>query len=145
MRFRSSFFGAALVLGLAPALLQAAEVELRLQSSALSFSGGSGFSNAVLFVTGPNDFEVEETASRGLPVFRVQGGRIKDGFYHFTLSAATDEKVKIKRKVDNGRGADTRDYTLKPFHLSGMFEVRKGRIVPAEEMASGADGDPEEN
>jgi len=25
-----------------------------------------------------------------------------------------------------------------------MFEVRKGRIVPIEDMAAGADGDPEE-
>ena len=122
----------------------AAEVEARLQTSALSFSGGTGFTNAVLLVTGPDDFEAEESASRGLPVFRVQGGRIKDGFYSYTLSAATDEQVKIVKPVDNGRGSTARDYTLKPFHLSGMFEVRKGRIVPIEDMAAGADGDPEE-
>ena len=121
-----------------------AEVEVRLQAGALSFSGGSGFTNAHLLITGPNDFEAEETASRGLPTFRVRGGRMKDGFYQFTLSAATDEKVKIKRKVDNGRGDDTRDYTLKPFHLSGMFEISRGTIVPADEMKDGADVDASE-
>jgi len=125
--------------------LYAAEVEPRIQSSALSFTGGSGFTNATLLINGPDDFEAEETASRGLPVFRVQGGKVRDGFYNFTLSAATDEKVKIKRPVDNGRGNDARDHTLKPFYLSGMFEVRKGRILPPEEMAAGADGDPEES
>lgn len=140
--FTSIFF--AFGLGMAGGV-HAAEVEARLQTSALSFSGGSGFTNATLLVTGPNDFEAEETASRGLPVFRVQGGRAKDGFYQYTLSAATDEKVKIVKPVDNGRGSDARDYTLVPFHMSGMFEIRKGRIVPAEEMADGADGDAVEN
>ena len=121
-----------------------ADVEVRLQAGALSFSGGSGFTNAHLMITGPNDFEAEETASRGLPTFRVRGGRMKDGFYQFTLSAATDEKVKIKRQIDNGRGDDTRDYTLKPFHLSGMFEISRGTIVPVEDMKDGADSDATE-
>lgn len=132
--------------GLAAAsMLHAAEVEPRIQSSALSFTGGSGFTNATLQINGPDDFQAEETASRGLPVFRVQGGKMRDGFYHFILSAATDEKVKIKRPIDNGRGDDARDHTFKPFHMSGMFEVRKGRILPPEEMAAGADGDSEES
>jgi len=121
-----------------------AEVEARLQAGSLSFSGGSGFTNASLLITGPDDFEAEETASRGLPVFRVQGGRMKDGFYQFTLSAATDEKVKIKRAIDNGRGSGARDYTLKPFNLSGMFEIARGTIVPLDEMKQGADGDATE-
>ena len=137
----SSFFA----LGLAVETpLCAADVEVRLQSGALSFSGGSGFSNAHLLITGPNDFEAEETASRGLPTFRVRGGRMKDGFYQYTLSAATDEKVKIKRKIDNGRGDAGRDYTLKPFHLSGMFEISRGTIVPVEDMKDGADSDATE-
>ncbi len=119
----------------------AAEVEPRFQAGALSFSGGTGFTNASLKITGPGDFEAEETASRGLPVFRVRGGRMKDGFYQFSLSAATDEQVKIKKQVNNGRGDNTRDYTLKPFHMSGMFEISRGTIVPPEEMKAGADGD----
>lgn len=123
---------------------RAAEVEARLQAGSLSFSGGAGFSNASLLITGPNDFEVEETASRGLPVFRVQGGLMKDGFYQFSLSAATDQKVKIKRAIDNGRGADARDYTLKPFYMTGMFEISRGTIVPVDEMKSGADSDATE-
>ncbi len=136
--FRLAAAAAALAVTL-PGLAWATEVETRLQAGALSFSGGSGFSNAVLQVTGPDAFEAEETTSRGLPVFRLQGGRMKDGFYQFTLTAATDEKVKITREIDNGRGSDARDYRLKPFHLSGMFEVRQGRIVPKEEM--GDEGD----
>ena len=121
----------------------AADVEARLQSGALSFSGGAGFTNAHLKVTGPDDFEAEETASRGLPVFRLQGGRMRDGFYHYALTAATDEKVKITRQFDNGRGDNARDFRLKPFHLTGMFQVKNGTIVPQEKMDGGADGDSE--
>ena len=135
-----------LVLGLAVATTGfGSEVEARLKTGALSFKGGSGFTNAVLMITGPNEFEAEETASRGLPVFRVQGGRMRDGFYQYTLSAATDTKVQISNSIDNGRGSNARDHTFQPFHLSGMFEVRQGRIVPEDEMAVGADGDSEES
>lgn len=118
--------------------MAATEVEARLQSSALSFSGGRGFTNAVLKVTGPDDFQSEETSSKGLPVFRLQGKRVTNGFYTYTLSAATDEKVMITRSTDNGRGDDARDHLLKPFHLNGMFEVRDNRIVPEAEMADGS-------
>ena len=141
LKLLSSFLAAGT---LAASSIWAADVEVRLQAGALSFSGGSGFSNARLLITGPNDFEAEETASRGLPTFRVRGGRMKDGFYQYNLSAATDEKVKIKRQIDNGRGDDTRDYTLKPFHLSGMFEISRGTIVPVEDMKDGADSDATE-
>ncbi len=134
--------GLGLTLLAAPAAL-AQDVEVRLQAGSLSFTGGQGYTNAVLQITGPDDFETEETASRGLPVFRVQGGRMKDGFYQYNLTAATDEKVEIKRQVDNGRGEAQRNYVLKPFHLSGMFEISRGTIVPAEEMKEGADGDSE--
>jgi len=118
--------------------MAATEVEARLQTSALSFSGGRGFTNAVLKVSGPDDFEAEETSSKGLPVFRLQGKRVSNGFYTYTLSAATDEKIMITRSTDNGRGDNARDHLLKPFHLTGMFEIRNNRIVPEAEMADGS-------
>lgn len=118
-----------------------ADVEARFQPGSLSFSGGTGFTNAVLTVTGPDDFEKEETAKRGLPVFRVVGGRMRDGFYQFSLSAATDEKVKIKKPLNNGRGDAGRDHTFVPFHMSGIFEISRGTIVPPEKLDASADGD----
>ena len=143
MKYKLLTLIAGLSAGLATAGF-AAEVEARLQAGALSFTGGSGFTNAVLYITGPDDFEAEETASRGLPVFRVRGGRMKDGFYQYTLTAATDEQVKIKKPIDNGRGSNARDYTLKSFNLNGMFEIERGVIVPLDETAAGADGDAKE-
>ena len=118
----------------------AADVTPRFQAGALSFTGGTGFTNATLDIFGPDDFEATETASRGLPVFRVRGGRMKDGFYQYSLSAATDEKVKIKKPIDNGR-PEARDYTLKPFYLSGMFKVSRGLIEEVKDNGGGADGD----
>lgn len=112
-----------------------ADVTPRFDSGSLSFSGGRDFTNGRLFITGPDDFEAEETASKGLPVFRVQGGRMRDGYYHFSVSAATSEKIKIKKPIDNGRGAAARDYTLKPFTLSGMFEIKRGAILEIDEAA----------
>ena len=112
-----------------------ADVSPRFEPGALSFSGGRDFTNGRLFITGPDDFEAEETSSKGLPVFRVQGGRIRDGFYRFSLSAATAEKVKIKKPIDNGRGASAKDYTLKPFSLSGMFQIKRGAILEIDEAA----------
>lgn len=119
----------------------AQEVEERIQSGVLSFSGGNSFTNAVLMITGPNEYEREETASRGLPVFRAKNsGRLVDGFYQYTLTAATDEKVEIKNPVDNGRGELARNYTLKPFAKSGAFVVKDGTIEVARDSA-GYDND----
>ncbi|MEL7115717.1 MAG: hypothetical protein AAGP08_09005 [Pseudomonadota bacterium] len=115
-----------------PSFALAEEVELRLQPSALSFKGGASYTNAALKITGPDDFEAEETSSRGLPVFRVTGGRFIDGVYYFSLSAATDEEVAIKRPIDNGRGDSARDSIQKPFHMDGAFRIRRGLIEPLE-------------
>lgn len=114
-----------------PAL--AADVEERLTPNALSFTGGASFTNAKLVVRGPDDYEDETTASRGLPVFRITGGRMQDGVYFYSLSAATDEEVPIKKKVDNGRGDGARDFTLKPFYKEGMFRVSRGLIEPVQQ------------
>lgn len=140
-------FALSLFAGLAlGAAASAVEVKERLQNGALSFSGGQSFSNAVLFITGPDDYEREETAARGLPVFRAQNsGKLVDGLYQYSLSAATDEKVKIKKEIDNGRGDLARDYTLKPFSMSGNFMVKKGTIIAVDAANTGADVDPEEN
>jgi len=108
------------------------DVSERLTPGALSFTGGASFTNAKLAVYGPDDFEAEESSSRGLPVFRVRGGLMKDGVYTYTLSAATDEQIELKRKIDNGRGDSARDYTLKPFHMQGAFRVSRGLIEPVE-------------
>lgn len=144
---RPKIFAAALAVGLAtvPAAL-AAEVEARIENGVLSFVGGQSFTNAILQITGPGDFELEETAIKGLPVFRARNsGRLQDGLYQFSLTAATDEKVRIpeREKLDNGRGSAARDYRLKSFFLSGAFYISEGTMKDAEGVEGGADKDSE--
>jgi len=123
----------------------AAEVVERIQGGALAFSGGQGFTNAVLVVTGPNGYEAEKTTARGLPVFRMQGGGgMVDGYYQYSLIAASDEKIDAETKFDNGRGAAAQTTALKPFSMYGAFQVARGLIIPAEDVAAGADGDASE-
>ncbi|MDJ0826859.1 MAG: hypothetical protein QNJ16_15280 [Rhodobacter sp.] len=123
----------------------AAEVEARIQSGSLSFSGGNNYTNAQLMITGPQGYEAEQTASRGLPIFRVQGaGRMVDGLYQYSLVAATDEKVPLKNALNNGRGPDARQHAFKPFSMYGAFRVEKGVLMPADETKSGVDGDATE-
>ena len=119
----------------------AAEVEARIQSASVSFSGGQAYTNGKLVITGPNGFQKEETALRGLPTFRTQtAGRLVDGFYNFSVSAATDEVIPVQNTMNNGRGADARKTEYKPFSMFGAFRVEKGVILPVEK-AGGADGD----
>lgn len=139
---RRSFFGIALALALPVAAVAAQEVEPRIQSTSISFSGGQSFTNAVLTVTGPNDYMREESASRGMPIFRLQSaGRLIDGYYQFSLIAATDKEVPRKSTLNDGRGEDARRTEFVPFSMQGAFRVEQGLIVPLEESEGGADSD----
>ena len=137
--FNKPFASLILFLAFASQALSA-DVAEKLTPGALSFTGGASFTNAVLKVRGPNDYSEEKTARRGLPVFRITGGRMQDGVYFYALSAATDEEVPIKKKVDNGRGTDARDFTLKPFYKEGMFRITRGLIEPVTDGAERDEG-----
>ncbi len=131
----------ALSLTLAGAALAAPDIEARVQPTSISFAGGQNYTNAVLTVTGPDGYVKEESALRGLPIFRLQtAGRLVDGYYQFALSAATDEVIPLRNKMDNGRGAGARTTEYRAFNMSGAFRVEKGLIVPVDETA-GEGGD----
>ncbi len=133
----------ALSLALATGAAQAAqEIAPRIQSTSISFSGGQTYSNAVLTVSGPHGYSHEESAARGLPIFRLQtAGRLVDGYYQFALIAASDEEVRIESQLDNGRGEAARKTQLVPFSMYGAFRVEKGLIQPVESGDGGADSD----
>lgn len=132
-------FGAAI----ATSAVAQADVEARIQPTSLSFAGGQNYTNAVLMVTGPNEYEHEATAARGLPIFRLQSaGRLLDGYYQFSLVAATDKTVPIKKPIDNGRGPDAPTTQKVPFSMYGAFRVEKGRLLEVESGGeSGGDSD----
>ena len=131
----------AATLGLAGAA--SAEVTERINSGSLSFSGGNGYSNAVLTISGPDDFSAEVKADKGLPVFRVQtAGRLEDGFYQYSLVAASPETEKVNTSINNGRGDNARATAQVPFSTSGIFQIADGSIVVATEARGSGDTDP---
>ncbi len=109
----------------------APSIEARIQSTSISFSGGHNFTNAALIVSGPRGYHLEETAARGMPVFRLQtAGRIPDGLYSYTLRVATDVVVLHRSTLNNGRLPGSHQSELQRFTLSGSFRVDHGLIEP---------------
>ncbi|MAQ86208.1 MAG: hypothetical protein CMH12_23930 [Maritimibacter sp.] len=135
-----------LAVSLSSAAFAAPDIEARVQSTSISFAGGQNFSNAVLTVTGPDGYTREESATRGMPIFRLQtAGRLVDGYYQFALTAATDEVIPLRNKMNNGRGPEARTTEYRAFNMSGAFRVQQGLIVPIDETAGeGADTDATE-
>ncbi len=131
----------AVTLGLAGAA--SAEVAERINAGSLSFSGGNEYTNAVLTIFGPDDFTAELKSEKGLPVFRVQtAGKMEDGFYQYSLVAASPEMEKVNTSVNNGRGDTARAATNVPFSTSGIFQIADGSIVVGTEARGGGDTDP---
>ena len=130
---KRAFLGLVLGLALGTAAQAQEEVTERLQSTSLSFSGGRDFTNAVLTVNGPDGYLKEETTTRGLPIFRLQtAGRLVDGFYSYSLVAASDEEMPVNTSIDNGRGEAAKDTMLKPFSMYGTFRVEAGLLTASE-------------
>lgn len=118
----------------------AAEVTPSITSGSLSFTGGVGMYNGSLKISGPNDFFEQRTSENGLPIFTLQGiGRLSDGVYNFTLSAATSERKKIDNSVNNGRGESAEDTAAVPYQTTGHFRVANGLIVVNENSGDAED------
>ncbi len=79
-------------------------------------------------MAGPHDFHASAFSKTGAPSLDLsQFGTLEDGTYTYQLTAATDEKLKTKTKLDDGRGVPTE--ARKGVAASGTFHVRNGAIV----------------
>lgn len=109
---------------------QASEVIERITSGSISFGGGVGMYNGTMTVAGPDDYYDQFMNENGLPTFTLQeAGKLEDGVYSYTLTAATAERQKIKRAQNNGRGDAAQDTMAVPFSTSGMFLIKNGVIA----------------
>jgi hypothetical protein len=91
---------------------------------------------ATLSISGPNAFHARAEARRGVPTIDLaQSGPVADGLYTYHLDAATDETVKVRATLDNGRGARAPAEMRKGVAASGTFWVRSGAIVPVDRNA----------
>jgi len=98
-------------------------------SNAVWFENWKGLSNATMTVAQPNGEIVSLFAAKGTPVFELKGREVVDGVYRFEITAATEERVKIVNKLNNGRGDAARDTVAKSYQLAGQFHVQRGVIV----------------
>lgn len=112
-------------------------------STALWFENWSGLSNATMTVVAPSGESSEIFEPKGTPVYKLASSKAEDGIYRYELSAATEERVKVINKIDNGRGDKARDSVAVPFYLEGAFTVQGGRIIRPKEVNE-SDFKPEE-
>lgn len=114
--------------------VSAAEPVQQHNSNAVWFENWSGLSNASMTVAAPNGKITTIYAESGTPVFQLSGDDVLDGVYRYELSAATDEEVEIVNEIDNGRGENQGNTTLKPYYANGHFIVSRGVIITPEEI-----------
>ena len=109
-------------------------------SNAVWFENWRGLSNATWTIAQPDGEVIQIFSASGTPVFQLEGSKVSDGIYRYELTAATEEKVEIKNKQNNGRGDAARDTMSKPFHMSGAFHVQRGVIMVPETITEKEEG-----
>ena len=128
---KTIIFGSLMSLGSAT---WAAEPVQQHNSNAVWFENWIGLSNASMTIAAPNGKIITVFAESGTPVYQLAADDTQDGVYRYELSAATDEKVEIVNKVDNGRGENSEDMVSKSFYTTGHFVVSRGVIITPEEI-----------
>jgi hypothetical protein len=104
----------------------------RLNETQIGFDLSGSYGNYTLTVTGPNGFQASAASKVGTPAIDLRRfGAFDDGTYHYHLTASSDDKVRVKTPLDNGREGGPTDSMLKAVSLSGQFQVKGGTIVKA--------------
>jgi hypothetical protein len=87
------------------------------------------FGVVTLTVAGPNGFNASAAARSTSPVIDLKRlGEFDDGQYTYHLTASSDERIKVRTPLDDGRDKPTTEQ-LKGLSKSGAFNVVKGQIV----------------
>jgi hypothetical protein len=94
------------------------------------------FRHVTLSISGPNAFHVSAEARRRAPTIDLaRAGPVEDGLYTYQLHAASDDRVKLRTTLDNGRDGKEPDEISRGIASSGVFRVRNGAIVPIDRNA----------
>jgi hypothetical protein len=129
---QASIFGLVvpLAFGLSTAgLAQDLKAEQRFEGTTVAFNVPANLGTLMLTVSGPFDFYATATARSTSPIIDLsRSGKAEDGAYAYQLTASTDERVRSRSELDNGR--DSAQTALKSIATSGTFNVRGGVIVP---------------
>lgn len=103
-------------------------------SSAVWFENWIGLRNATLVVSAPNGRITQLYAESGTPVFELDRAEAMDGVYRYELRAATEERVEIVNRIDNGRGDRAQTSMAKPYYTTGFFVVERGAIITPDDI-----------
>jgi hypothetical protein len=123
---------ACLALGLAGTCLADLAADERFAGTSVGFELKGPYSNVTLSIAGPNGFHASAFSKSGAPTIDLkQFGDVDDGAYTYQLTASTQEQVKTRTKLDDGRGARA-TAELKGEAVSGTFHVTGGVIVKRE-------------
>ena len=131
MTMRTLCLAACAVIGLSGACLAdekfAAE---KFGGTSLGFLLKKSLSNVTLSVSGPDDFHASVFSKTGSVALDLRKfGPVEDGIYRYQITAATDQKLKVRTTFNNGRDAKERIAPHKSVAMGGMFRVRNGKIV----------------
>jgi hypothetical protein len=123
---------ASLALGLSGAsLAQDLKVREQFKGTTVAFELGGLFGVVTLSISGPNGFHTSASARSVAPEIDLRkSGAIDDGQYSYQLTAGTDEKLRIRTPLDNGRDGGPTTERLKGVSTSGVINVKDGVIVP---------------
>jgi hypothetical protein len=102
----------------------------------VGFELKGAFRHVSLSISGPRDFHVSAEAQRRAPTIDLaRSGPVEDGLYTYQLHVATDERVKSRSTLDDGRDHRDRNAVTRGMAASGVFWVRNGTIVPVDRNA----------
>ena len=130
MDMRALGFGACLALAAcSPCLADDLLLVERFLRGDLAFDLKGPYANVTLTVAGPGDFYARAFARRGVPSLRLRDfGPVDDGLYSYELTAASDEFLRARRGLDDGRDRDA-PRLRRGISATGSFLVVRGQIV----------------
>jgi hypothetical protein len=106
------------------------KAEQKFGDTTVGFDLAGQYSNLTLTVAGPSDFHASAFSNSGAPTIDLSRfGAVEDGTYTYQLTAATPERVKSKRRLDDGRDAHATREAQMGVAMSGAFRVKDGAIV----------------
>jgi hypothetical protein len=105
-------------------------VSEQFSDTTIEFKVGASYGNLTLTVAGPNGFYASANARSGSPLLDLRRfGDFDDGQYSYHLTATTDQKIKMRTPLDDGRDNGPTLDLLKGVSTSGAFSVSRGLIV----------------
>jgi hypothetical protein len=110
--------------------------EQRFTDTGVGFELKGPVSNVTLTVSGPHGFHASAFSRSGAPTIDLRRfGAVEDGNYTYQLTAASNEKVKSKTALDNGRDSRAASEPVVGVSTSGTFNVQNGVIVKTDPSA----------